>query len=213
MYYDRYMEKLFIKLVNEKLSRVEIAKKVKRSTATITRWFKKHNLKSKYKRKYNGPLDYDNLKVFVDKGLSIAEIAKAVGKSCGTVQYWLRSHELKTKNIQYAHRSRLCNLCGETDISKFGERRASLCVRCAGKKRHRRNKLRAIEYKGGKCTKCGYKKCPGAMDFHHPNKDKDPNWMNMKSWKFEKVIPELDKCVLLCRNCHAEEHWDDTFSY
>jgi transposase len=213
MYYDRYMEKLFRKLVKSKLSRAEIAKAVKKSTATVTRWFRKYNLKSEYERKYNGPLQREVLQAVVNKGLSISEIAKETRVSCGTVQYWLRYHKLKTKNVQYAHKERLCRICGEKDTSKFGERKASLCVRCEGKRRHRKNKLRAVEYKGGKCSSCGYAKCLGALDFHHADKDKDPNWVKMRCWKFERIIPELNKCVLLCRNCHAEEHWDDTFEY
>jgi transposase len=207
------MEKLFKQLVERNLSRAEIAKAIKRSKATVTRWFKKYNLKSKYKRKYNGPLQYENLQALVSKGLSIAEIAKEVDKSCGTVQYWLRFHKLKTKNIQYAHKERFCKGCGERDISKFGERKASLCKKCESKVRSRKNKLKAVEYKGGECKICGYKKCLGALDFHHPKNDKDSNWTKMKSWKFERIVSELDKCVLLCRNCHAEEHWDDTFRY
>lgn len=76
-------------------------------------------------------------------------------------------------------------------------------------KRHRRNmKLKAIEYKGGKCERCGYDKSVYALTFHH----KDPNEKDFgiggdggtKAW--EKIRIELDKCVLLCANCHAEEH-------
>lgn len=66
-------------------------------------------------------------------------------------------------------------------------------------------KDRAIAYLGGKCRSCGYEKCPAAMDFHHPNvRDKDFNISSTMSW--EKIQPELDKCVLLCSNCHRETH-------
>lgn len=73
----------------------------------------------------------------------------------------------------------------------------------------RRTKLKLILYKGGKCQKCGYNKsCLGAYDFHHrdpSNKKFHINTRNIKSWA--RLIEEVDKCDLLCRNCHAETHY------
>lgn len=69
-------------------------------------------------------------------------------------------------------------------------------------------KQKAIVYKGGKCQKCGYDKCPTAMVFHHL----DPSIKDFgiaasgKFRTFEKCKPELDKCILLCSNCHLELH-------
>ena len=66
----------------------------------------------------------------------------------------------------------------------------------------------AIEYKGGKCEQCGYYRCLEALEFHHadPTK-KDFNISSRgytRSWK--RVQEELDKCVMLCANCHRETH-------
>lgn len=68
-------------------------------------------------------------------------------------------------------------------------------------------KLKAIEYKGGQCIRCGYKKYYGALQFHH----RDPNIKEMsitkaRYRKWETFKKELDKCDLLCANCHAEIH-------
>ena len=66
-------------------------------------------------------------------------------------------------------------------------------------------KERAIAYLGGKCRICGYDRCPSAMAFHHMDPwEKDFEISSRVSW--EKAKPELDKCVLLCFNCHQEVH-------
>lgn len=68
-------------------------------------------------------------------------------------------------------------------------------------------KLKAIEYKGGACLKCGYSKYYGALHFHHVDPaTKTASWVKIRLWSWDKVLQELDKCVLLCSNCHAEEH-------
>lgn len=68
-------------------------------------------------------------------------------------------------------------------------------------------KEKAIEYKGGCCEKCGYDRCNSALEFHHldPNeKDFGIGSYSVLSW--EKIKPELDKCVMVCANCHREIH-------
>ncbi len=68
-------------------------------------------------------------------------------------------------------------------------------------------KRKAIDYKGGKCQICGYDKCVRSLDFHHvdPTK-KDFAISEFKNRKIEKLKDELDKCILLCSNCHGEVH-------
>lgn len=78
----------------------------------------------------------------------------------------------------------------------------------AVKKRRKKIKEMAIEYKGGKCQLCGYDKCKDALEFHHLDpKEKDfgisSNGLT-RAWT--KVQEELDKCVMLCANCHRETH-------
>ena len=75
----------------------------------------------------------------------------------------------------------------------------------------RKVKLQAIEYKGGKCVRCGYDKCPGALSFHHTEPGgKDFGISNDGIYRsFEKTKPELDKCELVCSNCHAEIHSEE----
>jgi hypothetical protein len=65
-----------------------------------------------------------------------------------------------------------------------------------------------IEYKGGKCEKCGYDKCAEALDFHHVDPaTKSFSISKAKGNKMDALKKEADKCVLLCSNCHREEHY------
>ena len=70
-------------------------------------------------------------------------------------------------------------------------------------------KAKLIEYKGGACNKCGYDKpFPSAYHFHH----RDPRTKSFNlsargcTLRFETLREEVDKCDLLCANCHAELH-------
>jgi hypothetical protein len=69
-------------------------------------------------------------------------------------------------------------------------------------------KIKAVEYKGGKCCKCGYNKNVKAMDFHHldPTKKEFAIGANGLTHTWERVKKELKKCILVCRNCHSEIH-------
>ena len=69
-------------------------------------------------------------------------------------------------------------------------------------------KFKAIEYKGGCCQECGYRKCPAALEFHHIDpKIKSFSISSGKTRSWDKIKIELDKCILLCSNCHKEEEF------
>jgi len=76
------------------------------------------------------------------------------------------------------------------------------------KKRRSRFKQKCVDYKGGKCAICGYDKCLAALDFHHVNPTLDDIRISkIFPFKFNVMIQkELDKCILLCSNCHREFH-------
>ena len=88
-----------------------------------------------------------------------------------------------------------------------GRYRCKKCSSEAVSEKRRKNKLMLIEYKGGKCEICGYNKCVDALEFHHvdPTEKEIPIGSgNIKS--FEKLKHEVDKCILVCSNCHKELH-------
>ncbi len=74
----------------------------------------------------------------------------------------------------------------------------------------RRNlKKKAVEYKGGECEICGYKRCVGALVFHHFGGKDFGIAAAGRTVSWELVKQEIDKCLLLCANCHAEVHEEE----
>lgn len=79
----------------------------------------------------------------------------------------------------------------------------------ADRERRTRRKLKAIEYKGGVCVDCGESFHHAAMEFHHCDPTQK-DFMISQSFrmKWADVKKELDKCSLLCANCHRIRHYD-----
>lgn len=75
-----------------------------------------------------------------------------------------------------------------------------------------KRKYEIVLARGGKCEKCGYDKNIAALEFHHKNPDEKEFQIDMRHFSnssLEKLQTELDKCILLCANCHREEHNTD----
>ena len=70
-------------------------------------------------------------------------------------------------------------------------------------------KIRAINHLGGKCKKCGndniFQLC-----FHHKDREeKEFNINEIKGYRWSVILKEIEKCELLCGNCHQEYHYID----
>ena len=116
--------------------------------------------------------------------------------------------------VEIGRQRPVCRQCGKFVRGKNKD--SLLCRGCSPKKGtalsvrdHRlRKKRKLIEYKGGKCCICGYNKYDGALDFHHvdPEKKEFAIAQRLINISWEKVVKEIDKCILLCANCHREFH-------
>lgn len=103
----------------------------------------------------------------------------------------------------------VCQECSKVYRYSRSNRKGSTrqtCNSCTVMRRRRKVKRMSVEYKGGKCTICGYNKIIDALEFHHI----DPSIKSFsisykgytRSWK--SVKEELDKTILVCANCHRE---------
>ena len=91
------------------------------------------------------------------------------------------------------------------DTRKYADRAEYIKQSVA--KRRKATRMRAIEYKGGRCSRCGYDRCFDALEFHHVDRRKDFGISEeglTRSW--ERIKNEIEKCILICANCHREEH-------
>ena len=169
-------------------------------------------------------MEREILENYLNGGLSTNDIVKITNKSQTTIVYWMKKHGLKSNFINFKDQGvkdygeyRFCPRCKkECKTSDFYNRRGKAnssvyCKSCTSDQtleRMRALKLQMVEYKGGSCVKCGYNRYLGALEFHHLNPDeKDFNPSQLKRYKFDdNVKSELDKCILVCSNCHRETH-------
>ena len=103
---------------------------------------------------------------------------------------------------------KMCSICNKEYLYNRGTGSTTIqCSNCKVNERRHRIKKQLVEYKGGRCIGCKYKKYVGALQFHHldPN-EKDFQISGSHCRNFEKLKKEVDKCVLLCGNCHSEVH-------
>ena len=171
-------------------------------------------------------MDKDQLQKEIESGLSFNKIAKKYQCSLTKIRYWAKKYCLESKfeslkvkegQVKEYGESRFCPRCKEDlKIQDFYSRRgkgfsSGYCKKCTGLVSHqaiKKFKKECLAYRGGKCINCGYNKCISALDFHHRDpSEKEFSISSIKRKKLtEQIKKELDKCDILCSNCHRELH-------
>jgi len=115
---------------------------------------------------------------------------------------------------------KICSKCKQLkSLDLFGsdkrhpDQKQSWCRPCgysSKKEKRLANKQKAVLYKGGCCSRCKMVfDCLDVYDFHHRDpKHKEDSLNRLMNSNWDKITPELDKCDLLCSNCHKTTHWE-----
>ncbi|MEO0776192.1 MAG: hypothetical protein AAF146_06500 [Bacteroidota bacterium] len=128
-----------------------------------------------------------------------------------------------TSQTTKAMKKKYCTVC---NAELFGQKKMYCSNKCKQKHHYHRvkqqtntyhsqtirslrRKLKLIDMMGGGCSKCAYSTNISALHFHHVDSTTkqfklDARILSNRSW--EAILQEVEKCVLLCANCHAEEH-------
>lgn len=142
----------------------------------------------------------------LNKGYLKKEIASKLGVSFATI----KRHSQGLRSLKQANAECVCKTCGATGEENFYKTARYQCKSCWNKRTYQSAKDTMALYMdsrgGAKCQRCGYDKCSAALEFHHRDPaEKDPSWS--RGWSLPRLKKELDKCDILCANCHREVHW------
>lgn len=160
------------------------------------------------------------------EGKTYKEITKILGCALSTVSYHCQIHKLgdNNKKVEEEEKQQLQKLYDQVGslkkVAKMSGRSFQTVkkhVQSKGRAKNitgsqsviswrKRTKRKLIEYKGGECEMCGYNKCDTALQFHHKNPNEKDFSISGRSLSFERLKEEVDKCMLVCSNCHAEIH-------
>jgi predicted nucleic acid-binding Zn ribbon protein len=111
-----------------------------------------------------------------------------------------RSNCVVCGNPLQGRQTKFCSIaCKNKDLQSYE----------AQKRRGLARKLDLVKAAGGCCSICGYRKNLAALVFHHTDnttKDFKLDMRSLSNRKLAPVLAEIDKCILVCANCHAELH-------
>lgn len=157
-----------------------------------------------------------------DCGQSDSFLAQGCHLKDGTVTHCDKcdkKHIVKEDEVNYLSTKRKCVICGKEFFPNFDNRKYCYdCSPISSKEdraitiTHLRRaiKKQLVKYKGGQCSICGYDKSLNALQFHHlDSSNKDFTLAaayNNGHFDMNKLYQEVDKCILVCANCHAELH-------
>jgi predicted DNA-binding protein YlxM (UPF0122 family) len=147
-----------------------------------------------------------------ENGKSPSEIASVLGVCRRSIYRLIKREKLELRKPKKGIVNReagVCECCGKT-FKQLQNKIRNKCNSCNTAIRRIRLKIKCLDYKGGICSHCGLKSEDiSVYDFHHldpKEKDFDLSITSIASKSWEEVKTELDKCILLCSNCHRIEH-------
>lgn len=122
--------------------------------------------------------------------------------------------EFSWRNIANGLRQKVCREC-KTQYNKDHYIHRKEYYNEKRKRNSKKNRNWLNEYKLDKeCVKCGNNH-PAVLDFHHRDSDTKEfaiSNMTIRGFGKQRVLSEIDKCDILCSNCHRVYHWEEKFN-
>jgi hypothetical protein len=150
--------------------------------------------------------DIDYLKENYSKNIPIKEISSHLNKSLTSIKHKAARLLLSRPNVPI-NKPKNKNHRNIVDKAYYDKYKKQIYER--KKRRWQERKIMLVNLIGGKCQRCGYSKCINALEFHHTSEDKEDHITKIiRNSSEQKVLKELEKCILLCANCHRELHYN-----
>ena len=214
-------------LIDEGYTTKQIANELKMCWSTVKGHLRKLQMKTIHKIEPYA-ITKEQLKQLIEKNYSTYDIAKELKCSQCVIKNRLKLFELKShsiwstlriqtkKEIEEGYKTcpqchRKKSLIAENFYLKNNGKFHYWCKECNDRITYQKQfnrKKQCVEYLGKKCFICGYDKYLGALDFHHIDPtQKKFNISKLKTYSWNVLKIELNKCICVCRNCHAEIHF------
>ena len=168
---------------------------------------------------------YPNITQYILEGKSVKELQNIFNISRTTVYAAKTNLNLigKSPNFVVESDNKICNECNlekpKSDFHANGctpkgsKKYKPTCKKCVNSlapllKVNKFKEALRILNKEYKCEICGYNKNYAAIHFHHKNPLEKEFQLGEASYtaSIETLVSEIQKCKVLCGNCHAEEH-------
>jgi len=178
-------------------------------------------------------IDKEEFKEYILSGKTIPELQEIYNCTRNTIAQYKRDFGFvgltpNSRKRDLSKETKLCSICNKEKMLNnfYSNGRTPLgnskykpyCIPCDNARRDKLYRDNIIKYlescnKDYSCELCGYTGIWGSLDFHHVRPEDKlfsigaPSSKTLSAEKFEDVIvPELDKCMLLCPNCHRQKH-------
>lgn len=119
--------------------------------------------------------------------------------------FGLHNTRILEKHREKHSKLKKCPVCLELHSQKGNK-----CFKCYFYEREKLIQEKVSNLLGGfTCWMCGYNKTKKNICFHHVNESEKLFGLTTRElvgYSWEKVTKEIDKCILVCHNCHGEIH-------
>lgn len=171
-------------------------------------------------------IDHKKLLDLVSEGKSQQKIAEILSTTYFKVRNYYKQYNVQTVRQVRWHKTKEVNgekTCSWCDVKKRVEEfniqnkntgtRLTICKKCSSENNlsnKMSKKVEMVKYKGSECLCCKIRLTEdnsSIFDFHHRDpSEKDINLVKIKGRSWKRIVVELDKCDLLCANCHRLVH-------